>query len=310
MLPENVRVLTAYRRYSNQTPADARRDVEDVSVDLLNCELETSSHCSHAVNGTWNASCVCFPTIHSHQSDPSMAVLEVQNVTKAYGLDTVKVQALRGIDLQIFEREMVAIMGPSGSGKSTLLCILGAVEVPTTGKVLLEGTDLGSLDDDERTLIRRRRLGFIFQAFNLLPMLTAVENVALPLELDGVRASTARERARAALDLVKMSHRESHLPGMLSGGEQQRVAIARALVIEPALLLADEPTGNLDSAAGEYITNLLRSLVDEKGQTVVMVTHDADVAARANRTIHLRDGSIDLQATEAGAQIPSLVEEA
>ncbi len=233
-----------------------------------------------------------------------MAILEMQGVTKEYGTDAARVKALRGIDLQVQAGEMVAIMGPSGSGKSTLLCILGAVEVPTSGRVLLEGTDLSTLDDDQRTLIRRRRLGFIFQAFNLLPMLSAIENVALPLELDGVRTSPARQRAREALSLVNMNHRESHLPGMLSGGEQQRVAIARALVIQPALLLADEPTGNLDTAAGERVIDLLHQLVDKKGQTVVMVTHDPLVAAQADRTIHLLDGLIDENAPRAAAPAP------
>jgi putative ABC transport system ATP-binding protein len=197
---------------------------------------------------------------------------------------------LRGIDLNVAEGEMVAIMGPSGSGKSTLLCILGAVESPTTGKVLLEGRDLSGLGDDERTLMRRRRIGFVFQAFNLLPTLTALENVALPLELDGISGKAAREKARSSLSLVGMSHREHHLPRMLSGGEQQRVAIARALAIEPALVLADEPTGNLDSSAGQRVIGILRQLADEQGQTVVLVTHDDNVAATADRIVRLRDG--------------------
>ncbi len=225
-------------------------------------------------------------------------VLATQDVRKTYGAGETQVEALRGIDLSVAQGEMVAIMGPSGSGKSTLLCILGAIESPTTGKVLLEDRDLAGLGDDERTLMRRRRIGFVFQAFNLLPTLTALENVALPLELDGVPGKTARERAHAALQLVGMSHRESHLPRMLSGGEQQRVAIARALVIEPALVLADEPTGNLDSAAGDRVIAMLRELVDERGQTVVLVTHDDDVAATADRIIRLRDGKIDVSTSK------------
>ncbi len=220
-------------------------------------------------------------------------VLATQDVRKTYGAGETQVEALRGIDLNVAQGEMVAIMGPSGSGKSTLLCILGAVESPTSGKVLLEGRDLSGLGDDERTLMRRRRIGFVFQAFNLLPTLTALENVSLPLELDGVSGKMARQRARAALKQVGMSHRESHLPRMLSGGEQQRVAIARALVIEPALVLADEPTGNLDSASGERVIAILRELVDERGQTVVLVTHDDHVADTADRIVRLRDGRID-----------------
>ncbi|MCA9267031.1 MAG: ABC transporter ATP-binding protein, partial [Planctomycetales bacterium] len=222
-----------------------------------------------------------------------MAILEAQAVKKVYGDGDAQVHALRGIDLRVEQGEMVAIMGPSGSGKSTLLCILGAVESPTSGRVLLEGVDVSTMDDDQRTLIRRRRLGFIFQAFNLLPMLTAAENVALPLELDGMRSAEARDRAQAALELVNVSHRAGHLPGMLSGGEQQRVAIARALAIKPALLLADEPTGNLDTATGDRVTHLLRDLVSKTGQTVVMVTHDEEVAAQADRVIYVRDGRLE-----------------
>jgi putative ABC transport system ATP-binding protein len=225
-------------------------------------------------------------------------VLATQDVRKTYGVGETQVEALRGIDLSVTQGEMVAIMGPSGSGKSTLLCILGAVESPTSGKVLLEDRDVAGLGDDERTLMRRRRIGFVFQAFNLLPTLTALENVALPLELDGVAGKAARERAHAALKLVGMSHRESHLPRMLSGGEQQRVAIARALVIEPALVLADEPTGNLDSASGERVITMLRELVDERGQTVVLVTHDDEIAATADRIVRLRDGKIDASASK------------
>jgi putative ABC transport system ATP-binding protein len=220
-------------------------------------------------------------------------VLAAQDVRKTYGAGETQVEALRGIDLSVAQGEMVAIMGPSGSGKSTLLCILGAVESPSTGKVLLEGKDLSRLGDDERTLMRRRRIGFVFQAFNLLPTLTALENVALPLELDGISGRAAREKARSCLELVGMTPRQHHLPRMLSGGEQQRVAIARALAIEPALVLADEPTGNLDSASGQRVINILRQLVSERGQTVVLVTHDDNIAASADRTIRLRDGKID-----------------
>ena len=181
-------------------------------------------------------------------------------------------------------------MGPSGSGKSTLLHILGGVETPTSGQVLLEGVDLATMNDDQRTLLRRERMGFIFQSFNLLPAFTAEENVALPLELGGTPSAEARRRAAESLRLVGMSHRRDHVPSTMSGGEQQRVAIARALVMRPALLLADEPTGNLDSANGRQVTTLLRRLVTQEEQTIVMVTHDANVAAHADRLIRLRDG--------------------
>jgi putative ABC transport system ATP-binding protein len=221
-----------------------------------------------------------------------MCVLEAQGLTKHYQFGPLCVEAVRGVDLRVRTGEFVAIMGPSGSGKSTLLYMLGGIETPTSGRVLLEGTDLAALSDDQRTLIRRQRVGFIFQSYNLLPTLSAEENVGLPLKLDGVSAAESRRRAAEALAAVGMSHRRTHLPGLLSGGEQQRVAIARALVIRPALLLADEPTGNLDTASGRLITAALRQLVQRQQQTVVLVTHDADVAAAADRVIHLRDGLV------------------
>jgi len=212
------------------------------------------------------------------------AVLQTIALRRSYGEGEAEVQALRGIDLQVSQAQFMAIMGPSGSGKSTLLHILGGVEVPSSGQVLLEGTDLGQLDDDRRTLLRRQRMGFIFQSFNLLPAFTAEENVALPLELAGMSVAEARRRAVAALELVEVAHRRTHIPSTMSGGEQQRVAIARA---------ADEPTGNLDSAHGQQVVQLLRRLVDERRQTIVMVTHDEEVAAYADRVVHLRDGLIE-----------------
>lgn len=223
----------------------------------------------------------------------AMTVLAVRDLCKTYGTGETRVEALRDVNLEVSQGELVAIMGPSGSGKSTLLSLLGAVDTPTSGQVLLESVDLSTLDDTERTLVRRRRIGFVFQAFNLLPILSAVENVALPLELDGVRPAEARRRAAAALEQVAMAHRSHHLPGMLSGGEQQRVAIARAVVIQPGVLLADEPTGNLDTTNSQRIVKLLRHLVDQHKQTIVIVTHDREIGGAADRLVYLRDGRIE-----------------
>jgi putative ABC transport system ATP-binding protein len=220
-------------------------------------------------------------------------VLEAHALTKTYGEGELRVEALRGVNLRVEKGELLAIMGPSGSGKSTLLHLLGGVAAATSGQVLLEGVDLATLSDDRRTVIRRQRIGFIFQSFNLLPTLTAEENVSLSLELGGVPTGEARRRALASLELVGMAHRKTHLPSMLSGGEQQRVAIARTLVIEPAMVLADEPTGNLDSANGRQVTALLRRLSSERRQTIVMVTHDPNVAAKADRLVCLRDGRVE-----------------
>ncbi len=220
-------------------------------------------------------------------------VVETIQVTKVFDAGATGVNAVRGIDLTIRSGEFLAIVGPSGSGKSTLLSLIGGIDTPTTGRVLLGGVDVASLNDDERTLMRRRRIGFIFQAFNLLPTLSAVENVALPLELDGIPAHEARPRGIEALEAVGLGPRADHLPSMMSGGEQQRVAVARALVIRPALVLADEPTGNLDSVSSAQVVALLRELVDADGQTVVIVTHDLQLAEIADRIIHVRDGQIE-----------------
>jgi len=222
-----------------------------------------------------------------------MYVIQTRSLNKWYGDGEVGVHALRGIDLGVRKGEFVAIMGPSGSGKSTLLHVLGGVDVPTSGEVLFEGEDLAALDDDQRTLVRRNSMGFIFQAFNLLPAFSAEENVAMPLELGRVPPREARGRACEMLRLVGLAHRRDHIPSALSGGEQQRVAVARALVTDPALLLADEPTGNLDSTNGQQVTALLRRLADEREQTIVMVTHDAQVAAYADRLVRLRDGLVE-----------------
>jgi putative ABC transport system ATP-binding protein len=217
-------------------------------------------------------------------------MLTLQDVTKVYPQGTRMVHALRGVSLCIREGEFVAIMGPSGSGKSTLLHLLGALDVPTTGSIHFAGRDLKTLSERKRSLLRRRRIGFVFQSFNLLPTLTAAENVALPLLLEGQGPS--RGRALAALDRMGLSARADHFPEQMSGGEMQRVAIARALVTDPELILCDEPTGNLDSGNAKQILLLLRSLPDGR-RTVVLVTHDHQAAAHGDRTIYLRDGRLD-----------------
>ncbi len=229
-----------------------------------------------------------------------MPLIQANQVTKSFGTGEIQVNVLRGIDLQINAGEFVAVMGPSGSGKSTFLSILGGIEPPTTGSIFLEGTDLASLSDDARTKMRRRRIGFIFQAFNLISTLTALENVCLPMELDGVARSEAADRAMEALSLVEMNARAKHIPSKMSGGEQQRVAIARALAIKPAIILADEPTGNLDSRQGTRVTGLLRDLVKQYDQTIVMVTHDSNVAHSASRLVLLRDGAIESDRPQPG----------
>ncbi len=226
-----------------------------------------------------------------------MPVIEAIQVTKTFEQTAVRVEAVRGIDLSIERGEMIAIVGPSGSGKSTLLSLIGAIDAPSSGQILLDGNDLAKLDDTDRTLLRRYRIGIVFQTQNLIPTLTAIENIGLPLELDGVSTSEASRRANEALAMVGLSHRGGHLPGMMSGGEQQRVAVSRALVIQPALLLADEPTGNLDSASSRQIVDLQRDLVDRHGQTVVIVTHDPEVARRADRIVRLHDGKIEAEET-------------
>jgi putative ABC transport system ATP-binding protein len=218
--------------------------------------------------------------------------VRVEGLEKSFGEETTRVQALAGVDLSIARGEFLAIMGPSGSGKSTLLHLMGGLDAPTAGRVALEEADLARLDDDRLTILRRRRIGFVFQAYNLVQVLTARENTALPLLIDGIAEKKADARALAAMARVHVEHRADHRPGELSGGEQQRVAIARALVTEPAVVLADEPTGNLDRRTGDHVLTLLRDLCDENDQTVVIVTHDPRDAARADRIVRLEDGRI------------------
>jgi putative ABC transport system ATP-binding protein len=219
-------------------------------------------------------------------------VIELRQATKTYGRGTAAMQALRGVDLLIQAGEFVAVMGPSGSGKSTSMNILGCLDTPTTGSFLFQGVDVGSLTRDQRALLRRHYLGFVFQGYNLLNRTTALENVELPLIYRGDPAEARHQRARAALAAVGLGDWEHHTPGELSGGQQQRVAIARAIVTQPAVLLADEPTGNLDTARSQEIMDILTQLNREQGITIVMVTHEPDMASYARRTIHFRDGLV------------------
>ena len=203
-----------------------------------------------------------------------------------------------GFSTTVAEGEFVAVMGPSGSGKSTFLHLAGALDLPTSGTVRVKDVDTSAMSDTQRTLLRRRKLGFVFQFFNLIPTLTVHENVGLPLLLEGEKISSVRAKVDGLLERVGLGQRQVHLPEELSGGEMQRVAIARSLVHDPELILADEPTGNLDSATGTEIMELLQEVASENGKTIVMVTHDARVAEYANRTLHLRDGKLDESASE------------
>jgi putative ABC transport system ATP-binding protein len=219
-------------------------------------------------------------------------IIRAENISRIFVHEGVKIRPFHDVTIGIRKGELLAIMGPSGSGKSTLLHILGGIEPPTSGSLWIEGQNVALMSDVERTLLRRRRIGFIFQSFNLIPTLNVADNVSLPLVLDGLSQQQAYGRAFACLERTGMQHRLSHFPNQLSGGEQQRVAIARALVINPAVVLADEPTGNLDSSRGRDITMLLRDLAHKNGQTVIVVTHDIRVASQADRVVNLLDGQI------------------
>jgi len=218
-------------------------------------------------------------------------MIRMRQIRKVYSTGKVEVEALRGVDLEIGSNEYVAIVGPSGSGKSTLMNIVGCLDTPTSGEYVLSGERVGGLDRNRLAEIRNRRIGFVFQNFNLLPYATALENVELPLLFAGAAAKERRERASAMLDKVGLGDRLEHKPTELSGGQMQRVAIARALVNTPAILLADEPTGNLDSAAGKAIVSLFAEL-HASGQTIVLITHDAGIAKLASRVVQVRDGQI------------------
>jgi putative ABC transport system ATP-binding protein len=233
------------------------------------------------------------PVSESLPAQPAspVPILDLAGVRKTYETGAVAVDALRGIDMTVAESDYVAIMGPSGSGKSTLMHILGCLDVPTAGTYLLAGEDVGSLDERRLADIRNRRIGFVFQQFNLLAAMSAWRNVELPLVYAGVRRAERRERAVAALELVGLGDRIDHKPGELSGGQQQRVAVARALVTEPSLVLADEPTGNLDSASTADVLGLFHQLHSE-GRTIVLITHEHEVAEEAARTLVIRDGEI------------------
>ena len=218
-------------------------------------------------------------------------MIQMKNITKTYQMGTQQVHALRGVDLQVNKGEFVAIMGPSGSGKSTLMNVIGCLDAPTSGTYILDDVDVSQMNDNQQARVRNKRIGFVFQQFNLLPRTTALKQVALPLMYAGMSRSERLTRAKEALNRVGLAERMDHKPDELSGGQQQRVAIARALAPSPSIILADEPTGALDTVTGEEILGIFKQL-NEQGITIVVITHDPDVAAQAKRTIWIRDGVI------------------
>ncbi len=220
-------------------------------------------------------------------------IVEIHDLTKTYQMGDIQVRALRGISLTVHEGELLAIMGPSGSGKSTLMNVIGCLDQPTSGQYLLAGVEVSTLNDNQLAVIRNQKIGFIFQSFNLLPRTSALANVELPMIYKGVSGKERRHRARGALEAVGLGDRVGHKSNELSGGQQQRVAIARSLVNEPALILADEPTGNLDSKSGAEIMAIFQQLNEEKGITVVFVTHEFDIARHTKRIVRLVDGVVD-----------------
>jgi len=241
------------------------------------------------------------------QPQPGMTqpVIRLTSVVKTYGTGEAAVQALRGVSLDVVEPDYVAIMGASGSGKSTMMNIIGCLDVPSEGQFLIDGIDTSTLDEQQLAVVRNRKIGFVFQAFNLIPRMTALANVELPLSYAGLRAAERRRRAEAALYLVGLAERMHAAPKQLSGGQQQRVAVARALVTAPSLILADEPTGNLDTRASHDLMDVFDRL-NAAGRTIVLITHEADVAAHAKRVIGVQDGRIvaDRRVTEPGALPP------
>ena len=244
------------------------------------------------------------------EAEPVLApepVIRLTSVVKTYGTGEAAVHALRGVSLDVVQRDYVAIMGASGSGKSTMMNIIGCLDVPSEGQFLIDGIDTSRLDEQQLAMVRNRKIGFVFQAFNLIPRMTALANVELPLSYAGLRAADRRHRAEAALRLVGLAERMNAQPKQLSGGQQQRVAVARALVTAPSLILADEPTGNLDTKASADLMGVFDRL-NAAGRTIVLITHEADVAAHAKRAISVQDGHIvtDRRVTAAGAYPPLL----
>jgi putative ABC transport system ATP-binding protein len=234
---------------------------------------------------------------------PQHPVIQVHEVTKVFALGEIRVRALRNVSLRIESGDFVAIMGSSGSGKSTLMNILGCLDIPTSGRYLIDGVDVSHMDEDDLADLRNRKIGFVFQSFNLVPRTSALTNVELPLAYAGLRGAERRQRAERALSSVGMANRARHQPSELSGGQQQRVAVARALVTNPSLILADEPTGNLDSHSTEDVLGIFARL-NEEGRTVVMITHEPDVADQAKRVVRLSDGEIVEDVRTAGVRDP------